>query len=83
MYREENRSIEPVDLGPKSGFRFAGWLPRHRLRLMRIVDRLSFRRDYGFQKKRTILCFYVLHSVRFRTMFEGFLAKLESMISDR
>lgn len=64
VYREENRSIEPVDLGPKSGIdvRFAGWLPRHRLRLMRIVDRLSFRQDYGFRKKRTILCFYVVHS---------------------
>lgn len=64
MYREENRSIEPVDLGPKSGIDvpLAGWLPRHRLRLMRIVDRLSFRQDYGFRKKRTILCLYVVHS---------------------
>lgn len=62
VYREENRSIEPVDLGPKSGFRFAGCLPRHRLRLMQIVDRPSFRQDYGFQKKRTILCFCVVRS---------------------
>lgn len=62
VYKEENRSIEPVDLGPKSGFRFAGCLPRHRLRLMRIVDRPSFRQDYGFQRKRTILCFCVVRS---------------------